>query len=366
MSGPRTRVAAGVAAVAVALAGLVSAASLFRPSRVRPDQATIAASDWLRAYVLADGRVVRRDQGGDTVSEGQGYGLLLALAVGDRRAFATIWSWTERHLLERDGLLAWQYADGRVVSPTPAADGDLDTAWALTLAAGRFHDPSYADAARRMALAIATQEVGRTRQGLTYLAAGPFGVGRDGERALAAPGYWAAPAYQALASLGVARTTWEALLASLPPLLGELSGKRGLLPPGWITFSPDGRPVATTIPGDPTVRCGPNAQRTLVWAALDPALHGVEARWWADLSRTDTSAALGRSLSGGVLSADRVPLGAVATAAAAGDVGSERTERALLAEAAQLAERYPTYYGNAWDALGRLLLTTDQLTPALG
>ena len=42
-----------------------------------------ATERFLDAYVDPDGRVVRRDQGGDTVSEGQAYALLLATAVGD-------------------------------------------------------------------------------------------------------------------------------------------------------------------------------------------------------------------------------------------------------------------------------------------
>ena len=33
-------------------------------------------------------RVVRKDQGGDTVSEGQGYELLLAVAIRERQQFA--------------------------------------------------------------------------------------------------------------------------------------------------------------------------------------------------------------------------------------------------------------------------------------
>jgi endo-1,4-beta-D-glucanase Y len=354
----------GLLAAVVALGGIAATTSLSLPGTKAPDPAITAAQGWLRAYVAADGRVVRRDQGGDTVSEGQGYGLLLAVAVDDRRAFSSIWSWTEQHLLEPDGLLAWRYDDGRVVSSTPAADGDLDTAWALTLAAHRFGDAAYADAARRIARAIATLEVGRSANGLTFLAAGPFGVGRAGERALAAPGYWAPPAYRALAGLGVDRSTWVALLSSMPALLGALAGRGGLLPPGWITFSATGTPVPTTVPGDSIVRCGPNAQRTLVWAALDPTLRPVEDRWWADLSATATAAPLARSRRGAILAADRVPLGAVSAAASAVASGHPAIARSLLDEADRLAERYPTYYGDAWDALGRLLLTTGTLGAA--
>ena len=44
--------------------------------------ATVKA--FLHRYVSPSGAVVRTDQGGDTVSEGQGYAMLLAYAADDR------------------------------------------------------------------------------------------------------------------------------------------------------------------------------------------------------------------------------------------------------------------------------------------
>jgi hypothetical protein len=35
----------------------------------------------------------------------------------------------------------------------------------------------------------------------------------------------------------------------------------------------------------------------------------------------------------------------------------------LLSDAAAQQERYPTYYGGAWSALGQALLTSDALDP---
>ena len=53
-----------------------------------------AGRAFLAAYVDPDGRVVRRDQDGDTVSEGQAYAMLVAVAIDDRAAFRSVWSWT--------------------------------------------------------------------------------------------------------------------------------------------------------------------------------------------------------------------------------------------------------------------------------
>ncbi|MGH3099828.1 MAG: glycosyl hydrolase family 8, partial [Thermoleophilia bacterium] len=100
--------------------------------------ATDAANAFLRTYTTDGGRIQRTDQGGDTVGEGQAYGLLAAAAVGDEQRFDEIWAWTEQNMLNSDGLLAFRWVNGKVVDPTPAADADLDAARALLVASCRF------------------------------------------------------------------------------------------------------------------------------------------------------------------------------------------------------------------------------------
>ena len=92
-------------------------------------------------YVTRDGRVVRRDQGGDTVGEGQAYGMLLAAAIGDQRRFDTIWTWTKKNLRRPDGLISFLWRDGHVVDPQAASDADLDATRALLVASCRFNHP---------------------------------------------------------------------------------------------------------------------------------------------------------------------------------------------------------------------------------
>src|SRR5258706_10759520 len=59
-----------------------------------PQQA--AASRFLAKYTRPDGRVVRLDQGRDTVSEGQAYGMLLAEVAGAHPPFHRPWLWGHR------------------------------------------------------------------------------------------------------------------------------------------------------------------------------------------------------------------------------------------------------------------------------
>src|SRR5207302_9757221 len=117
----RPRVPRSIAIAAIAAAVLIpTAVSVVGSSElaVSPNlsqKAYDSARTFMRRYVEGNGRVVRRDQGGDTVSEGQAYAMLLAVALDDRGRFDTVWRWTRTHLQQPDGLLAFHWADGRVV-----------------------------------------------------------------------------------------------------------------------------------------------------------------------------------------------------------------------------------------------------------
>jgi len=96
-------------AVAVATASLLTLAACGSSSSSAPrlERNVVRSGQFfLRRYVDGDGRVVRRDQGGDTVSEGQAYGMLIAAGLGDWKRFDTIWGWTRSHLRRPDGLLS--------------------------------------------------------------------------------------------------------------------------------------------------------------------------------------------------------------------------------------------------------------------
>src|SRR5436190_19354649 len=127
----------GLMTVTLAGSVLVLVARSEESSPSTPDGATSTSAirSFFDRYVDPDGRVVRHDQGGDTVSEGQSYALLLAAISDDRAHFDRVWTWTTAHLERDDGLLSWRYADGAVVDQMSATDADVQAAWALTLAA---------------------------------------------------------------------------------------------------------------------------------------------------------------------------------------------------------------------------------------
>jgi endo-1,4-beta-D-glucanase Y len=321
-----------------------------------PREELAAAEHFLDTFVGPDGRVVRRDQGGDTVSEGQAYGMLLAVAVGDESRFARVWDWTRRHLERPDSLLSWHWQDGRVTDDETAADADLDAAFALIQAATRFGERSYREDALRLAHAIRRHEV--------VHAAG---------RALLVAGTWATespftvnPSYlDARALAAIARETgdssWNDLAAASYALLEELMGKGVVLPPDWAVV--DHRAVATPAPppGQPgaPVRYSLDAARIPVRlaAACDPRARKLAAALWPVFDRQNTGAIrMAYDLGGGPVSEERHPLTLVGAAAAAHAAGSTIDANRLLDAAESLHDDHPTYYGAAWVALGHVML----------
>ena len=332
--------------IAVVALAVTLTACLVRPddqTRAAPDQARGAAQAFLARYVDADGRVVRRDQGRDTVSEGQAYAMLLAAAIGDRARFDPVWGWTRAHLQRDDGLLAWRPGD-----PQAAADADLDAARALLVAARRFHRPALARQARRIARAVGAQETARVG-GRRVLVAGPWA--RD--RAIVNPSYVAPRTFALLHR--------RDLRASGLRVVRTLQAHRSGLAPDWARATaagatPMGRP---DDPGGQAV-FGYDAVRLPIRLAEDcePSVRREATQPHASLQRTLAPV---RDLGGKPLAPGEHAVVAVAAAAATAAAGDRERAAALLDRAAQLDRAHPSYYGAAWVALGRVMLTTRWL-----
>lgn len=361
MSGDRPRawsrraVAAGLAVILAS--GAVLAVCLIA---VRPDEVEVAVAEFFDRYVAVDGRVVRHDQG-DTVSEGQGYALLMAVAVGDAERFARIWTWTRTHLQRPDGLLSWRWADGQVRDPEPAADADLDTAHALLLAAERFGEPAYRLEALRIAGAIREHET-TVAGGNPVLVAGPWAI-RTGAVVIN-PSYFHTRAFQQLGA-ATGDPWWQALAHSSYDLVQALLGN-GVLPPDWAIVNPTGitSPAGSPdAPGEPA-RYGLDAARVAVRFAFacDPRGPGLAASLWPVFRDVPTDAiGIEYDLGGAPTTDLRHPVTLVAAAAAARAAGDHARAAELLDEANALDKRVPTYYGSAWVALGRIMLSSDRL-----
>lgn len=367
-SGGNRRLLVGLA-IAAAIALVAAATALLAGVGIGSRSATPAgraaarraAEAFFAHYVRPDGRVVRLDQGGDTVSEGQAYAMLLAVSTKNPKRFESVWTWTYKHLLLPDGLLAYHWAKGRVVSASPAADADLDTAWALALAARKFSDPRYATSAKAMAGAIIAHE-SVISSGHRLLVAGPWATSVP---AVVDPSYFSPQAFAALARLTASRE-WTALASSARRVVADLTSRPTRLPPNWATVSPSFSPKGVAAPGQsgpPTY--GLDAARTEVWdaASCRSSTRARSAAAWPLLELTALRGSFPISMTpqGRPLSQAVNPLIAVADAAAAGAAGQRGQADRLMKQAAAIDRHYPTYYGSAWVALGFSLLDTSTL-----
>lgn len=307
-----------------------------------PSRHAAAADRFLARYVTGDGRVIRHDQGGDIVSEGQAYAMLLAEAAGRPERARTIWSWTAAHLRGPDGLFAWHATgSGEVVDPQSATDADVLIAYALL----RYAGPGEAELhtqGRRVAAAVLAGESATLPDGEPLLVAGPWAKATSPPTVN--PSYLMPGVFAALARLtGDARWT-QAARASVAAIR-ELSADGRRLPPDWAVLA-GRRLVAAPAPdGSAGVRYGPDAARLPIWfaTACTPDARALAASWWrSSLSSADRSATS--------------PLSLMADAAAATAAGDAAAAGRLRDRAAALAAHIPTYYGDAWVGLGSALL----------
>ena len=324
------------------------------------DRAQAAAEHFLDRYVDPDGRVVRRDQGGDTVGEGQAYGMLMAAAIGDQKRFNSIWTWTQKNLQRSDGLLSFLWGKGHVIDPQAASDADLDAARALLVASCRFHNSTLRQQGLALAKAIMNVEVASVG-GTPVMVAGPWAITPT---VTIDPSYFSPASYALIQALSH-DNRWNELATSSRSITGALMTPRTPLPPDWARMEGD-KPVPIGNPSNPQTPpiFGFDAVRTLVRLAEDPNPAGREiaARAWpAFAGANPAKLPVEHKLSGAPIGNTLNPVVLVAAAGAADAAGHTAARDGLLDEAAALDRRFPTYYGSAWVALGRIMLTTKLL-----
>jgi endoglucanase len=324
------------------------------------DTADAAAKRFLDRYVEADGRVRRIDEGNDTVGEGQAYGMLIAAASGDSQRFDSIWNWTKENIRRPDKLISFKWRDGKIEDPQPASDADVDAARALLVASCRFNRPAQRQEALELGRAILANETAES-QGKPVLTAGPWA---NDEPQTINPSYFSPATFAALATAS-GDDKWGSLSASSREITGALMTDSSPLPPDWARLE-GVRPVPIGTPDDPggTPKFSFDAPRTLVRMAEDPDKAGQEiaARAWPVFDGEDPAKmVVERNLDGSPAGGSQHPVVLVAAAGAADAAGQDDARDRLLDAAAALDQRSPTYYGAAWVALGRYMLTTDAL-----
>jgi endoglucanase len=203
-------------------------------------------------FISADGRVIDNANGNVSHSEGQGYGMLLAERLDDRDTFAKIWLWTKQHLFIRgDALAAWRWdpnSKPNVTDYNNATDGDLVIAWALSNAAVRWNIADYADTARRIADAVATEVVVSSRFGSILLpAAKGFGPMDQSDGPVINLSYWIFPALEHLRAMS-SKADWDVISRTGQNLIRSSRFGPRRIPTNWIGLAGDEPSPARSFP----------------------------------------------------------------------------------------------------------------------
>ncbi len=128
--------------------------SCIYPTAYNNNDVTTAYTKWKADLVVSDSksggqRVQRTSTDGvnantpanSTVSEGIGYGMLIAVYMGDQTLFGNLWKYEQAHL-DTNGLMNWSIdssgnttsSGGMTLGAGGATDADEDIAWALAMA----------------------------------------------------------------------------------------------------------------------------------------------------------------------------------------------------------------------------------------
>lgn len=205
--------------------------------------ADIVQGAWLmyrHTFVSEDGRVIDNRNGEISHSEGQGYGMLMAVAADDRRSFDSMWRWTQSNLMVReDGLMAWRWDPAQtphVQDRNNATDGDLLVAWALQRAGDLWQEPSYQAEAIKIARSIGTAATVDTPYGKVLLpGVAGFRTEEQPDGPVVNLAYWIFPAIEDLGRL-TADFPADALIETGLKLLREARFGPAQLPADWISL----------------------------------------------------------------------------------------------------------------------------------
>lgn len=238
------------------------------------------------AFLLPSGRIVDNGNGGISHSEGQGYGLWLAVQANDRAAFDSMLAWTEANLARPDlALYAWRYEPRQadpVADRNNASDGDIFIAWALARAAELWREPAYGRRSEEIRATILSHLVVQRFDRRLLL------PGLEGFSTPAAvtinPSYFVWPALDKFRALDGA-SVWGPLIADCEKLLAACRFGPHRLPTDWVdvTAGPTLVPAAFKPP-----RFGFDAIRVPLYATAGgrSALISPIVEYWDQYRRT--------------------------------------------------------------------------------
>lgn len=206
----------------------------------------VTTSEWrayTSRYLEPSGRIVDIEKDGVSHSEGQGYGMLLAVYANDEETFQRIAHFTFAKMRGRsDGLVSWLYdprAYPRISDTNNASDGDVLIAYALVQAAVRWNDARYLEQATPLIDAIGRHLLVR-HDDMVLLRPAAFGFDRGNHHdgPIVNLSYFIYGAFPLFAEIDDRHPWIEAWQSGLMLTTRSLAGRRDLAP-DWITLRED-------------------------------------------------------------------------------------------------------------------------------
>lgn len=192
-------------------------------------------------FVMPEGRVVDFQDKKISHTEGQGYGMLLAVANDDRKTFDALWQWTQANLSRKgDHLFSWAWRPDdkpHVKDKNDATDGDILIAWALLRAGQKWSVPEYVSTSRDIRGSIREKLV-KVIAGRTVLLPGVVGF-RIKDQTQISLSYYIFPAFNEFAK-DEPDGGWDKLSHDGIELILDARYGRYVLSPDWIEISDKG------------------------------------------------------------------------------------------------------------------------------
>lgn len=265
------------------------AASAYPATPIEPSRCRTGWPHWDAygaRFVARDGRVIDRTDGDRSTSEGQAYGMFLALVFGDRDRFEGMRRWTENNLAGGElgaNLPAWLWGrrgDGSwgVRDANPASDADLWMAYALLEAGRLWNEPRYLAQGRTLLATIVEREIVEVPKEGPVLLPGPHGFRREDGSVRLNPSYLPLPLLRRFRSLKLPGP-WDALASHAVRLVTRTTPHGAV--PDWVILR-NGRYEQDT---ERAPAGSYDAIRVYLWAGLLPRAEPLRAELMRVLKR---------------------------------------------------------------------------------
>ena len=135
-----------------------------KPTGANPRLLALAYDNWKKRFVVADSggfKVIRPENGNDTVSEGIAYGMMIAVYLDDKPLFDGLYTYWKAHVAT-NGLMTWCIPAGGgscSASGGTATDADEDAAFAMLMASKQWPSGGYAGTATTLINAVMSTDM---------------------------------------------------------------------------------------------------------------------------------------------------------------------------------------------------------------